>query len=71
MSRYRLNQAAKMIGVAGITLKRALLSGRVDEVQRDRNGWRIVTDEDIVRLRSYFNATKPPVRMPLFKRLQR
>jgi len=71
MSRYRLSQAARMIGVASITLKRAFLSGRVDDVLRDRNGWRIFTDEDIARLRTYFNATQPPVRMPLFKGVRR
>jgi DNA (cytosine-5)-methyltransferase 1 len=50
---YRLTDAAKRIGVAPITLKRWLISGRVSEVARDRNGWRIFTDADIERIRQF------------------
>ncbi len=62
MARYRLAQVAKLIGVAPITLKRWLLSGRVDEVQRDRNGWRVFTDEDVERIQEYAAALYPPRR---------
>ena len=47
MAKYRLSQVAKLIDVAPITLKRWLLSGDIDEVYRDRNGWRVFTDEDV------------------------
>ncbi len=67
MTTYSSSQAARMIGVAQITLKRALLSGRVDEVRKDRNGWRVFTDEDVERLRRFFTATQPPITMPLFR----
>ena len=60
MNHYRLSQAAKLIGVAPITLKRWLLSGRVAEVQRDRNGWRFFTEADIERIRKYAEITLPP-----------
>jgi len=57
-----------MVGVAPITLKRCLLDGRLDEVQRDRNNWRVFTDEDVERIRAYISATRPAVKMPLFRR---
>ena len=60
MADYRLSQAANMVGVAPITLKRWLLSGRIDEVQRDRNGWRVFTDEDVERIRAYAETRYPP-----------
>ncbi len=59
-----------MVGVAPITLKRCLLDGRIDEVARDRNGWRVFTDEDVERIRDYVNATRPPVKTPLFDGLR-
>ena len=61
MATYRLSQAARLIGVAPITLKRWLLSGRVDEVQRDRNGWRVFTDEDVNRIKVYAGVLYPPL----------
>jgi len=60
-----------MVGVAPITLKRCLLDGRIDEVARDRNNWRVFTDEDVERIREYVNATRPPTAMPLFDSLRR
>ena len=60
MAQYRLSQAARLIGVAPITLKRWLLKGRVEEVQRDRNGWRIFTDADVERIRAYAQTVLPP-----------
>ena len=60
MASYRLSQVANIVGVAPITLKRWLLSGRIDEVQRDRNGWRVFTDEDVERIRAYAETLYPP-----------
>ena len=54
--------------MAPITLKRCLLDGRIDEVARDRNGWRVFTDDDVERIRTYITATRPPGKMPLFER---
>jgi DNA (cytosine-5)-methyltransferase 1 len=47
---YHIKEAAKLIGVSPITLKRWLLSGKFSDVKRDRNGWRIFEDDEI----SYF-----------------
>jgi hypothetical protein len=68
MSRYRLSQVARMVGVAPITLKRCLLDGRLDEVGRDRNNWRVFTEKDVERIRAYINATRRAEKMPLFRR---
>ena len=67
MAKYRLSQVAKMVGVAPITLKRALLDGRIEDVSRDRNGWRVFIDEDVERIRAYITATRPSLKMPLFR----
>lgn len=42
-----------MVGVSPITLKRWLLSGRVDDVGRDHNGWRLFREEDIRRIKTF------------------
>ena len=55
-----LSEAAKEIGISPITLKRWLLSGKVAEVARDRNGWRIFTDEDIEKIKKYANRRIEP-----------
>ena len=60
MAKYRLSQVARIVGVAPITLKRWLLSGRVDEVHRDRNGWRVFTDADVERIQAYAATLYPP-----------
>lgn len=46
-------EAAKEIGVSAITLKRWLLNGRVPDVARDKNNWRVFTYEDVERIRHY------------------
>src|SRR5207248_4493757 len=48
-----LKKAAEELGVAPITLKRWFLDGRVGEVGRDRNGWRVFGDDDLNRLRRF------------------
>ncbi|SPJ13967.1 conserved hypothetical protein [Syntrophobacter sp. SbD2] len=48
-----LTEGASGVGVAPITLKRWLLEGRFPEVQRDRNGWRIFTPENIQRIKAF------------------
>jgi DNA modification methylase len=61
-----LKDAAQEIGVAPITLKRWLLSGKVSDVKRNRNGWRIFNDSDIIRIKRYAEkVTKPPVQTSL------
>ena len=55
-----IKDAAKEIGVAPITLKRWLLSGKVRDVTRDRNGWRIFTTDDIRRIKQHEHQTHEP-----------
>ena len=56
----RLRQVAETVGVSAITLRRWLLSGKVAEVKRDRNGWRLFTLNDVGRIRQFANSTKLP-----------
>ena len=60
MMRYRLSQVARLVGVAPITLKRWLLEGKVDEVSRDRNGWRTFTEADVARIKAYADIVRRP-----------
>jgi phage antirepressor YoqD-like protein len=55
-----LTEAAKIIGIAPITLKRWLLEEKVSEVARNRNGWRVFTSADIERISAYAHKTVPP-----------
>jgi len=57
---YTLTEAAEIIGIAPITLKRWLLASKVDEVTRDRNNWRRFTDADLRRIKEFANKTTPP-----------
>jgi DNA (cytosine-5)-methyltransferase 1 len=57
---YSLSEAAEQIGISAITLKRWLLQEKVNEVSRDRNGWRIFTQADIRRIREYAERIVPP-----------
>jgi DNA (cytosine-5)-methyltransferase 1 len=57
---YNLKEAAALLGVAPITLKRWLLSKKVGEVARDRNGWRVFTESDIERIRRFAMHLDPP-----------
>lgn len=57
---YSLKEAAKLVGVSPITLKRWLLSQKVAEVARNRNGWRVFTSKDIDRIRRFAEKLLPP-----------
>jgi DNA (cytosine-5)-methyltransferase 1 len=57
---YSLTEAAALIGIAPITLKRWLLTAKVDEVARDRNNWRRFTDRDVRRIKKFADKTTPP-----------
>ena len=57
---YTLGEAAVLIGIAPITLKRWLLKEKVAEVARDRNNWRRFTDADVRRIKYFADTTTPP-----------
>ncbi len=48
-----MNQAAQAIGVSVVTLKRWFSSGKVKDVERDRNNWRVFTAADVERIKQY------------------
>ena len=58
--RLTLSEAARQVGIAPITLKRWLLSKKVAEVARDRNGWRVFTEADVRRIKTFANSVKTP-----------
>lgn len=58
--RLTLKAAAAKVGVAPITLKRWLLDGKVAEVARDRNGWRVFTAADVDRIKRYALTMREP-----------
>lgn len=57
--RYHLKDASDVVGVSPVTLKRWLLSGKVGEVQRDRNGWRVFYEDDIRRIKAFAESETP------------
>jgi DNA (cytosine-5)-methyltransferase 1 len=58
-SKY-LKDVAKAAGVAPITLRRWLLAGKIPEVSRDRNGWRLFTSGEEKAVLRYATKTQPP-----------
>ncbi|NQT52884.1 MerR family transcriptional regulator [bacterium] len=63
MSLY-IGEAAKVIGVSTATLKRWFRSAKVQDVARDRNGYRVFEAEDIERIRAYANQRFEPPPLP-------
>ena len=55
-----LKHVAAAAGVAPITLRRWLLAGKIPEVSRDRNGWRVFTAEEEAAVRRYALKKTPP-----------
>ena len=50
---YSTNEAAQQLGVSKNTLLRWLDEGLIDDVQRDWRGWRVWTQQDIDRAKSF------------------
>lgn len=48
---YSTEEAAQKLGISKSTILRWLRQGRIDEVRRDRNGWRIFTSTDLEAIR--------------------
>jgi predicted site-specific integrase-resolvase len=54
---YRTNEALQMIGISKATWFRWLKDGKVEDVRhKDVRGWRLYTEEDIERIRTYANT---------------
>ena len=53
---YSTSEACKLAGTSRPTFLRWVREGRVEDVKtRDRNGWRLFTEEDIIRIRNSNN----------------
>jgi excisionase family DNA binding protein len=48
---YSTEEAAQEIGVSKSTLLRWFREKRVADVKRDRNGWRVFSKADVVRIK--------------------
>lgn len=66
-STFSLSEAAEQVGISAITLKRWLLQGKVPEVQRDRNGWRVFKKTDVNRIRKYSDSSRICEDPPLYR----
>jgi hypothetical protein len=53
-------EAARAAGISKNTLLRWLRQGKVPEVARDRNGWRIFSPRDVAAITAYARKTTPP-----------
>jgi hypothetical protein len=53
-------EAARTAGISKNTLLRWLKQGKVPEVARDRNGWRIFSARDVATVTAYARKTTPP-----------
>lgn len=58
--RLSTREAAERIGVSRNTLLRWFREGRVEDVRRDRNGWRFFGPEDVARIKAYAERQSPP-----------
>lgn len=51
-------RAAEVLGISKSTLLRLLKAGKVEEVGRDRNDWRVFSPRDIERIRQVLEPTR-------------
>jgi len=58
---YRTKDVLKIIGISRATLYNWLRDQKIKEVARDRNSFRIFTEEDIQRILAYKNMVKHPL----------
>jgi excisionase family DNA binding protein len=49
---YTTEEAAEILGISKSTILRWLKQGRIEEVRRDRNGWRVFTAADIEHIQN-------------------
>ena len=48
---YSTEEAAAKLGISKSTILRWFKQGRIEEVRRDRNGWRVFTGADLKVIR--------------------
>ncbi len=54
------HEVASLAGISKNTLLRWLKARKIPEVARDRNGWRIFSEEDVARICTYAGRITPP-----------
>jgi DNA-binding transcriptional MerR regulator len=59
---HYVHEVAKQIGVAPITLRRWLRAGKIPEVSRNRNGWRVFSSRDVAKIKHFANRRERPAR---------
>jgi excisionase family DNA binding protein len=50
---YSASEAAELAGVHRMTLLRWIRQGKIEDVQRDRNNWRIFSESDIDAIKHF------------------
>lgn len=58
---YRTKDVLRMVGISRATLYNWLRDQKIKEVARDRNSFRIFTEEDVQRILAYKNMVKHPL----------
>ena len=55
---YRTAEACKLAGISKITYQRWIREGQIPDVAlRDRRGWRLFTEDDLLKLKTEANRT--------------
>lgn len=49
---YRTSEACRKTGISRATLFRWLKEGVIEELHKDRRGWRMFTEEDLSKIRA-------------------
>jgi DNA-binding transcriptional MerR regulator len=49
---YRTSEACRETGISRATLFRWLKVGIIEELHKDRRGWRMFTEDDLVKIRA-------------------
>lgn len=68
---YTAAEAAKLVGVHRLTLLRWIREGKVSDVARDRNGWRLFSEDlvqELVEFSSGLGGRSSPKQRVLFGR---
>ena len=56
---FTIAEVAKRVGVHADTLRRWVKTGKIPEPSRDRNDWRVFTEEEVQYVERFASATKP------------
>lgn len=60
---FTIAEVAKRVGVHVDTLRRWVKTGKIAEPSRDRNDWRVFTEDEVQDVIRFANVTKPSARV--------